>query len=233
MRDMMSRFRNRIIYNQATGEIRDERNHLSVLEDYWLPRREGSRGTEITTLPGGQAMSQIEDVDYFKKKLYHSLNVPISRLTSESTGFNMGRSTEISREEVKFYKFIDRLRHHFSKLFADLLRVQLLLKGVMTDDDWRELKGDIKYVFNTDNYFWDLKEAEIMAERLKMLSFVDPYVGKYFSTPFIRKNILRQTESEMREMDKEMEVDKQRMQAEQMALLAQQQAEQGAQEGQQ
>ena len=233
MRDMMSRFRNRIIYNQATGEIRDERNHLSVLEDYWLPRREGSRGTEITTLPGGQAMSQIEDVDYFKKKLYHSLNVPVSRLTSESTGFNMGRSTEISREEVKFYKFIDRLRHHFAKLFADLLRVQLLLKGVVTDDDWRELKGDIKYVFNTDNYFWDLKEAEIMAERLKMLSFVDPYVGKYFSTPFIRKNILRQTESEMREMDKEMEVDKQRMQAEQMALLAQQQAEQGAQEGQQ
>ena len=231
MRDMMSRFRNRIIYNQATGEVRDERNHLSVLEDYWLPRREGSRGTEITTLPGGQAMSQIEDVDYFKKKLYNSLNVPVSRLTAESTGFNMGRSVEITREEVKFYKFIDRLRHHFSKLFTDLLRVQLLLKGVMTEDDWRELKGDVKFVFNTDNYFWDLKESEILAERLKMLSFVDPYVGKYFSTEYIRKNILRQTENERRDMDKEMEVDRQKIQAEQMALMAQQQAQ--AAEGQQ
>jgi hypothetical protein len=231
MRDMMSRFRNRIIYNQATGEVRDERNHLSVLEDYWLPRREGSRGTEISTLPGGQAMSQIEDVDYFKKKLYNSLNVPISRLTAESTGFNMGRSVEITREEVKFYKFIDRLRHHFSKLFSDMLRVQLLLKGVMTDDDWRELKGDIKYQFNTDNYFWDLKESEILAERLKMLSFVDPYIGKYFSSEYVRKNILRQTENEMRGMDKEMEVDRQRMQAEQQALMAQQTA--ASQEGQQ
>jgi hypothetical protein len=231
MRDMMSRFRNRIIYNQATGEVRDERNHLSVLEDYWLPRREGSRGTEISTLPGGQAMSQIEDVDYFKKKLYNSLNVPISRLTAESTGFNMGRSVEITREEVKFYKFIDRLRHHFSKLFSDMLRVQLLLKGVMTDDDWRELKGDIKYQFNTDNYFWDLKESEILAERLKMISFVDPYIGKYFSSEYVRKNILRQTENEMRDMDKEMEVDRQRMQAEQQALMAQQAA--ASQEGQQ
>jgi hypothetical protein len=225
MRDMMSRFRNRLIYNQATGEVRDDRNHLSVLEDYWLPRREGSRGTEITTLPGGQAMSQIEDVDYFKKKLYNSLNVPISRLTSESTGFNMGRSVEITREEVKFYKFIDRLRHHFSKLFMDILRVQLLLKGVMTEQDWRELKIDINFVFNTDNYFWDLKEAEILAERLKMISIVDPYVGKYFSSAYIRKNILRQTEEDVRVMDKEMEVDRQRMQAEQMALMAQQQAQ--------
>jgi len=231
MRDMMSRFRNKLIYNQATGEVRDERNHLSVLEDYWLPRREGSRGTEITTLPGGQAMSQIEDVDYFKKKLYNSLNVPISRLTSESTGFNMGRSVEITREEVKFYKFIDRLRHHFSKMFLDILRVQLLLKGVMTEEDWQQLKIDIKFNFNTDNYFWDLKEAEILAERLKMISIVDPYVGKYFSSAYIRKNILRQTEEDIRFMDKEMEVDKQRMQAEQMALMAQQQAQQqGAEE---
>jgi hypothetical protein len=231
MRDMMSRFRNKLIYNQATGEVRDERNHLSVLEDYWLPRREGSRGTEITTLPGGQAMSQIEDVDYFKKKLYNSLNVPISRLTSESTGFNMGRSVEITREEVKFYKFIDRLRHHFSKMFLDILRVQLLLKGVMTEEDWHQLKIDIKFNFNTDNYFWDLKEAEILAERLKMISIVDPYVGKYFSSAYIRKNILRQTEEDMRSMDKEMEVDKQKMQAEQMALMAQQQAQQqGAEE---
>jgi hypothetical protein len=231
IRDMMSRFRQRLIYNQATGEVRDERNHLSVLEDYWLPRREGSRGTEITTLPGGQAMSQIEDVDYFKKKLYNSLNVPISRLTSESTGFNMGRSVEITREEVKFYKFIDRLRHHFSKLFIDTMRVQLLLKGVVTDDDWRHLKGDIKFIYNTDNYFWDLKEAEILAERLKMISFVDPYIGKYFSSQYVRKHVLRQSEEEMRAMDKEMEVDRQRMQQEQMAAMAQQQA--AEQQGQQ
>lgn len=234
MRDMMSRFRNRLIYNQSTGEVRDERNHLSVLEDYWLPRREGSRGTEIITLPGGQAMSQIEDVDYFRKKLYNALNVPVSRLSSDSTGFNMGRTTEITREEIKFYKFIERLRHHFSKLFLDTLRVQLLLKGVMTDDDWRELKGEIKFVFNTDNYFWDIKEAEILAERLKMLSFVDPYIGKYFSTQYVRKNVLRQTEEDMKSMDKEMEVDRARMQQEQMALMAQQaaqaQAEQGPQE---
>jgi hypothetical protein len=148
MRDMMSRFRNRVTYNQATGEIRDERNHLSVLEDYWLPRREGSRGTEITTLPGLQSTSQIEDVEYFRKKLYNSLNVPVSRLSSESAGFNMGRSVEITREEVKFYKFIERLRHQFTKLFLDTLRVQLLLKGVMTDGDWNQLKHEIKFIYN-------------------------------------------------------------------------------------
>jgi hypothetical protein len=172
-------------------------------------------------------MSQIEDVDYFKKKLYNSLNVPISRLTSESTGFNMGRSVEITREEVKFYKFIERLRHQFSKLFLDMLRVQLLLKGVMTDDDWHSLKSEITVVFETDNYFWDLKEAEILSERLKMISFVDPYIGKYFSTAYIRKNILKQTEEEIQKMDKEMEIDIARMRQEEMAALAQQQAAAG------
>jgi len=233
MRDMMSRFRNRIIYNQATGEVRDERNHLSILEDYWLPRREGSRGTEISTLPGGNAMSQIEDVDYFKKKLYASLNVPLSRLMADQTGFNMGRSVEITREEVKFYKFIERLRHQFSKIFLDFLRVQLLLKGVMTDEDWHTLKTDIKFIYNTDNYFWDLKEAEILGERMKMLSFVEPYVGKYFSTQYVRRNILRQTEEEIAILDEQMAEDKQKLQAEQMALMAQQQLEQQPQEGQQ
>ena len=224
VRDMMSRFRTRLIYNQTTGEVRDERNHLSVLEDYWIPRREGSNGTQITTLPGGNAMSQIEDVEYFKKKLYASLNVPLSRLMSDQTGFNMGRSVEITREEVKFYKFIERLRHQFSKMFLDLLRVQLILKGIMTEDDWHELRPEIKVVFNTDNYFWDLKEAEILAERLKMVQFVDPYVGKYFSSEYIRRKILKQTEEEMQEMDKEIAVDRQRIQAEQMAQMAQQQA---------
>ena len=226
MRDMMSRFRNRVTYNQATGEIRDERNHLSVLEDYWLPRREGSRGTEITTLPGFQSTSQIEDVEYFKKKLYNCLNVPVSRLTSESTGFNMGRSVEITREEVKFYKFIERLRHQFTKLFMDILRVQLLLKGVMTDDDWRELKNEIRFIYNTDNYFWDLKEAEILAERLKTISMVQPYIGQYYSTEYIRRNVLKQTEEEMKVLDQQMQVDRQRIQAEQMAAMAQQQAAQ-------
>jgi hypothetical protein len=229
VRDMMSRFRTRLTYNQATGEVRDERNHLSVLEDYWIPRREGSNGTQITTLPGGNAMSQIEDVEYFKKKLYASLNVPLSRLMSDQTGFNMGRSVEITREEVKFYKFIERIRHQFSKLFLDFLRVQLILKGVMTQDDWDELRPEIKIIFNTDNYFWDLKESEILAERLKMLQFVDPYVGRYFSSNYIRKNILRQTEQDMQQMDKEMEVDRQRIQNEQMALMAQQQAAEGQQ----
>ena len=225
MRDMMSRFRNRIIYNQATGEVRDERNHLSILEDYWLPRREGSRGTEITTLPGGNAMSQIEDVDYFKKKLYSSLNVPLSRLMADQSGFNMGRSVEITREEVKFYKFVERLRHQFSKIFLDFLRVQLILKGVMTEEDWHTLKSDIKFVFNTDNYFWDLKEAEILGERMKMLSFVEPYAGKYFSNEYIRRVILRQTEEEIKVMDEQMAEDRQKLEAQQLALMAQQQIE--------
>lgn len=226
MRDMMSRFRQRLIYNQGTGEVRDERNHLSILEDYWLPRREGSRGTEITTLPGGNAMSQIEDVDYFKKKLYSSLNVPLSRLMADQTGFNMGRSVEITREEVKFYKFIERIRYQFSTMFLDFLRIQVILKGIMTEDDWYEMKSDIKFVFNTDNYFWDLKESEILAERLKLLSFVEPHLGKYFSTEYVRRTILKQTEEEMKALDVQMAEDRQKLQAEQMALMAQQQVEQ-------
>jgi hypothetical protein len=227
MRDMMSRFRNRIVYNQNTGEIRDERNHLSVLEDYWLPRREGSQGTQITTLPGGNAMSQIEDVDYFKKKLYNSLNVPLSRLVADQSGFNMGRSVEITREEVKFYKFIERLRSHFSKLFYDFLRVQLLLRGVITDEDWHQLSQKIKFVYNTDNYFWDLKESEILAERIKMLSIVEPYVGKYFSSEFIRRKILKQTDEDMQSIDQQMKVDIERMQQEQMRQMMMQQAQTG------
>ena len=230
MRDMMSRFRNRIVYNQSTGEIRDERNHLSVLEDYWLPRREGSQGTQIITLPGGNAMSQIEDVDYFKKKLYNSLNVPLSRLVADQSGFNMGRSVEITREEVKFYKFIERLRSHFSKMFYDFLRVQLLLRGVVTEEDWAELSQKIKFVYNSDNYFWDLKESEILAERIKMLSIVEPYVGKYFSSEFIKRKILKQTEEEIQTIDQQMKVDIQKMQEEQMRQMMMQQAQMGEQQ---
>lgn len=233
MRDMMSRFRNRIIYNQSTGEIRDERNHLSILEDYWLPRREGSQGTQITTLPGGNAMSQIEDVDYFKKKLYNSLNVPLSRLVADQSGFNMGRSLEITREEVKFYKFVERLRFHFSKLFYDFLRVQLLLRGVVTEEDWKVLSQKIKFVFNTDNYFWDLKESEILAERIKMLSIVEPYVGKYFSSEFIKRKILRQTDEEIQTIEQQMKIDIEKMRQEQMQqLMMQQQAQMGGEQPQ-
>jgi len=233
MRDMMSRFRNRIIYNQSTGEIRDERNHLSILEDYWLPRREGSQGTQITTLPGGNAMSQIEDVDYFKKKLYNSLNVPLSRLVADQSGFNMGRSVEITREEVKFYKFVERLRFHFSKLFYDFLRVQLLLRGVVTEEDWKVLSQKIKFVFNTDNYFWDLKESEILAERIKMLSIVEPYVGKYFSSEFIKRKILRQTDEEIQTIEQQMKIDIEKMRQEQMQqLMMQQQAQMGGEQPQ-
>jgi Bacteriophage T4-like portal protein (Gp20) len=227
MRDMMSRFRTKLTYNQDTGEVRDERKYLSVLEDYWLPRREGSRGTEITTLPGAQSLSQIEDAEYFKKKLYGSLNVPLSRLQPETNGFNMGRSTEITREEIKFYKFIDRLRYQFSRLFLDALRVQLLLKGVMTDEDWIHLRSDIKFVFNTDNYFWDLKESEILAERLKMLGYVEPYIGKYFSTEYVKKNILKYPPEDLQELEKQMATDRQRMAQEQAAAAAQQAAQAG------
>jgi hypothetical protein len=214
LRDMMSRFRNRIVYNQSTGEIKDDKNHLSILEDYWIPRREGSRGTEISVLPGGQAMSQIEDVEYFKKKLYSALNVPTSRLDT-SSGFNMGRTTEISREELKFYKFIERLRHQFSQLFLHLLRVELLLTGTMTEDDWNSIKYYFQFKFNTDNYFWDLKEAEILAERLKMVGIAESYVGKYFSGKYIQKNILRFTEDEMKQINSELQEEMMKMQAQQ------------------
>lgn len=220
LRDMMSRFRNKIVYNQGTGEIKDDKNHLSLLEDYWIPRREGSRGTEITVLPGGQAMSQIEDVDYFRKKLYAALNVPISRLDTNS-GFNMGRTTEISREEIKFYKFIERLRHQFGNIFLQLLKVELLLSGTLTEDDWNSVKYYIKLKFNTDNYFWDIKESEILAERLKMVSAAESYVGKYISQNYIRKNILRLTDDEIQEMESEMQEDMIKAQAQQAAMGAQ------------
>lgn len=223
LRDMMSRFRNKIVYNQGTGEIKDDKNHLSILEDYWIPRREGSRGTEISVLPGGQAMSQIEDVEYFKKKLYSALNVPISRLDTNS-GFNMGRTTEISREEIKFYKFIERLRHQFGQVFLQLLKVELMLSGTMTEDDWNSIKYYIKLKFNTDNYFWDIKETEILSERLKMVSVAEGFVGKYISSSYIKKNILRFTDDEIKEMESEIQTDAMRIQAEQAAAAAQQQA---------
>ena len=174
-----------------------------MLEDFWLPRREGGRGTEITTLPGGQNLGELEDVKYFQKKLYRSLNVPESRLESESS-FNVGRSAEITRDEVKFQKFVTRLRKKFSDLFSDLLRTQLVLKGVITLDEWDDMKEHIQYSFIADNYFAEMKEKEVMTERLALLQQMDPYIGKYFSVEYIRTTILGQTETEMEEIDTEM-----------------------------
>jgi|TARA_B100001057_G_scaffold501003_1_gene619620 hypothetical protein len=203
LREVMSRYRNKLVYNADTGEIRDDKKFMSMLEDFWLPRREGGRGTEISTLPGGQNLGELEDVKYFQKKLYRSLNVPESRLESESS-FNVGRSAEITRDEVKFQKFVTRLRKKFSDLFTDLLKTQLVLKGVCTLEEWDSMKEHIQFNFIADNYFSEMKEKEVMNERLAMLQQMDPYAGKYFSVEYLRRNILRQTDNEMSEIDAQM-----------------------------
>ena len=203
LREVMSRYRNKLVYNADTGEIRDDKKFMSMLEDFWLPRREGGRGTEISTLPGGQNLGELEDVKYFQKKLYRSLNVPESRLESESS-FNVGRSAEITRDEVKFQKFVTRLRKKFSDLFNDLLRTQLVLKGVVTLEEWDDMKEHIQYDFIADNYFAEMKEKEVMNERLALLAQMDPYAGKYFSLEYLRRNILRQSDAEFQEIDKQM-----------------------------
>tara|TARA_Y100000034_G_C6888531_1_gene408346 strand:- start:881 stop:2431 length:1551 start_codon:yes stop_codon:yes gene_type:complete len=200
LRDIMNRYRNKIVYDSGTGEIRDDRRHMSMLEDFWLPRREGGRGTEISTLEGGQNLGEMEDVLYLQKKLYRSLNVPPSRLESEN-GFNMGRSAEITRDEVKFFKFIERLRSRFSTVFLQLLKTQLVLKGIMTQEDWDKIFTNISFSFRKDSYFTELKETEIMKERLEMLRDMDDYIGKYYSIEFVRKNILQQSEKDIEEID--------------------------------
>ena len=202
LRDMMTRFKNKIVYNADTGEIRDDRKFMTMLEDFWLPRREGGKGTEITTLPGGQNLGQIDDIVYFQRKLYKSLNVPISRLEPE-TVYNLGRSTEISRDEIKFAKFVDRLRMKFSQLFTKLLQRQLILKGVVTLEEWPDFARSIRYDYAIDNYFAELKETEILRDRAQMVRDLDDYVGKYYSNEWIRKNVLRQTEEEIKEIDKQ------------------------------
>ena len=202
LRDVMARYRNKLVYDASTGEIRDDRNYMSMLEDFWLPRREGGRGTEITTLPGGQNLGQIEDIEYFQKKLYRSLNVPISRLES-GTGFNLGRAAEISRDEVKFTKFIGRLRKKFCMLFHDLLKTQLILKGVIAPEEWDVLQGNITYNFLQDGYFAELKNSEMLAARLNLVRDVEQYVGKYFSHEYIRTKILKQNELEQAEIDQQ------------------------------
>ena len=201
LRDVMMRYRNKLVYDANTGEIRDDKKYMAMLEDFWLPRREGGRGTEISTLPGGQNLGEITDIEYFKKKLYRSLNVPPSRMDGEG-GFNLGRSSEILRDELKFTKFVARLRKRFSNMFNDMLKTQLILKNIITPEDWDVMSEHIQYDFLYDNHFSELKEAELMNERLTLCQTAEPYIGKYYSQDYVRRKILRQTDIEILEQDK-------------------------------
>ena len=204
LRDVMSRYRNKLVYNATTGEVRDDRKFMSMMEDFWLPRREGGRGTEITTLPGGQNLGELSDIEYFQKKLYRALGVPESRIASDG-GFNLGRSSEILRDELKFSKFVGRLRKRFAQLFNDMLKTQLILKNIITPEDWDVLSDHIQYDFLYDNQFAELKESELMNERLSIVSTMEPYIGKYFSVDYVRRKVLRQTDAEIIEIDEQIE----------------------------
>jgi hypothetical protein len=199
LKDVMNRYRNKLVYDSSSGEIRDDRNHMSMLEDFWLPRREGGRGTEITTLQGGQNLGEIEDIKYFQNKLYRSLNVPISRMEAES-GFSLGRSTEITRDELKFTKFVQRLRKRFTPLFTDMLKAQLILKGIVTLEDWNKIKEHIQYNFLQDGHFAELKKAELMQDRLNALQTIETYIGTFYSKEWVQKNVLNMTDAEIDEM---------------------------------
>jgi|TARA_X000000950_G_scaffold288820_1_gene407622 hypothetical protein len=201
LRDVMMRYRNKMVYDSKTGEMRDDKKHMAMLEDFWLPRREGGRGTEISTLPGGQNLGEITDIEYFKKKLYRSLNVPPSRMDGEG-GFNLGRSSEILRDELKFTKFVARLRKRFSNMFNDMLKTQLILKNIITPEDWEIMSEHIQYDFLYDNHFSELKNAELMNERLALAQVAEPYVGKYYSQDYVRRKILRQTDEDIIEQNK-------------------------------
>jgi len=200
LRDVMARYRNKLVYDASTGEIRDDRNYMSMLEDFWLPSREGGRGTDISTLPGGQNLGEINDIEYFRSKLYRSLNVPVSRLESNS-GFNMGRASEITRDELKFTKFVQRLRKKFTELFNDILRTQLILKGIINEEDWQQVRDSITYDFLQDGHFAELKHTEMMRERLALANEMRDYIGKFYSVEYVRKNILKQNEREMEDID--------------------------------
>lgn len=206
LRDIMIKFKNKLVYDAATGEIRDDRKFMTMLEDFWLPRREG-RGTEITTLPGGQNLGQMDDVIYFQKKLYKSLNVPVSRLDPEMQ-FNFGRASEITRDEVKFSKFTNRLRNKFATLFTKILERQLILKGIITIEEWDDIKDSVRYKFAQDNYYAELKETEILRDRITMLRDIDDYAGKYYSHEWIRRNVLKQSDEEIEELDEQIEDEK-------------------------
>ena len=201
MKSIMTKYRNKLVYDASTGDIKDERKHMSMLEDFWLPRKEGGRGTEITTLPGGENLGQIDDIVYFQKRLYRALNVPVNRLEQEAQ-FTLGRSTEISRDEVKFQKFIDKIRRKFSHLFLDLLKKQLILKNIITEDDWNKWKNDIVVDYKRDNHFTELKDAEILRERLSTLDAISQYEGKYFTEEWIMKNVLRYSDEDIEELKK-------------------------------
>ena len=204
LKEVMSRYRNKLVYDANTGEVRDDRKYMSMLEDFWLPRREGGRGTEITTLPGGQNLGELTDVEYFQKKLYRSLNVPESRIASDG-GFNLGRSSEILRDELKFAKFVGRLRKRFANIFGDMLRTQLILKNIITPEDWDQINDHIQYDFLYDNQFAELKESEMLNERLGLVATMEPYIGKYFSVEYVRKRVLRQTDQEIIDIDDQIE----------------------------
>ena len=206
LRDVMIKYRNKMVYDASTGELRDDRKHMSMLEDFWLPRREGGKGTEITTLPAGQNLGELEDVKYFRQKLLQSLNVPISRLEPQEGGMiGIGRTSEVTRDEVKFMKFITRLRNKFSQIFDNALRTQLVLKGICTSDEWEQFKEDIYYDYKKDNNFTEMRDAEILRERLNLLSVVDPYLGRYYSAEWVKKNVLQMTEDDIEDMQKQID----------------------------
>ena len=237
LREIMNRYRNKILYDPATGQIRDERNHMSMLEDFWMPRREGGRGTEITTLDGGQNLGQMEDVLYLQQKLFRALGVPLSRMMGES-GFNMGRSAEITRDEVRFNKFIDRLRHRFSTVFLDILKTQVILKGIMSEDDWNRINQEITFTFNNDSYFAELKDNDILRERLDIIAAVTPYIGRFFSNDYVRKFFLKQSEEDILEIDAQINREMQKqMEAQEMQqyqqMMSGEQPEEEEQEEQQ
>jgi hypothetical protein len=204
LRDVMVKYRNKMVYDAQTGELRDDRKHMSMLEDFWLPRREGGKGTEITTLPAGQNLGELEDVKYFRQKLLQSLNVPISRLEPQQGGMiGVGRTTEVTRDEVKFAKFVQRLRNKFSQIFDQALRVQLVLKGICTTEEWEDFKEAIYYDFLKDNNFTEMRDAELLRERVNLLQTVDPYIGRYYSSKWVRKNILQMNDEDIEQMENE------------------------------
>jgi hypothetical protein len=204
LRDVMNRYRNKLVYDANTGEIRDDRKYMAMLEDFWLPRREGGRGTEISTLPGGQNLGELADIEYFQKKLYRSLNVPETRLNS-SSGFSLGRSSEILRDEIKFTKFVGRLRKRFSNLFNDMLKTQLILKNIVSVEDWEILSDHIQYDYLYDNHFSELKDTELLNDKLAAAAAMEPYIGKYFSLEYVRSKILKQNDGEIKEIDKQIQ----------------------------
>ena len=204
LKDVMNRYRNKLVYNASTGEIRDDRQQMSMLEDFWLPRREGGRGTEITTLPGGSNLGEIDDILYFQKKLYRSLNIPISRLETES-GFNLGRGAEITRDEVKFTKFVQKLRKKFNFLFNNILKTQLLLKGVVAEEDWASIKDNLSYQYMKDGHYAEMRDMDLLRDRLDVLNTIEPYIGQYFSKKYVQKQVFRMSDDEIDSMQKEMD----------------------------